>query len=106
MTIYSYAAKVIDSTITGSGYFGVASNSIQLIRSHASDCGIFGMNGKSILLHESPVTGNGTSPACATRGQLCGGVYATHKPHLRDGSTCGTSTGNKRAPTWGVCSSD
>lgn len=105
VTIYSYTLKVLDSTITDAGWFGLDSVSVTLIRSHVSGCGLFGVKSKSMRLVDSTVVDNATSAKCSTPGQLCGDLYSEHKPHLRN-STCGLSRGSKRTPTYRICTND
>lgn len=81
--------RIIDSTITGHGYIGVRTNKLKLVG--------------------STVTGNGTSPDCASSPN-CADLFISRKPKLKS-STCGRSQTLPNDPTpgclgWCICTND
>jgi len=105
VTIYSYHATLTDSTVSGSGRFGVFTNRVKMLRSHVTGCGIFGVTAaKNLRLVDSSATGSGTASACGPT-RPCGDLASPQRAPRLKNSTCERSVRDV-GQSWGVCSLD
>jgi len=104
--------SLIDSTIDGSGVYGVDGNNggVSLVNSVVSNSGGLGIRAKSVRLKDSSVTGTGAVPDHNYPPNI--DLDTLKKPGLHN-STCGKSWGKRpphhptgTAATWGVCTND
>jgi hypothetical protein len=104
--------SLIDSTVDGSGVYGVDGNrgQVSLSNSVVSNSGGLGILAKSVRLRDSSATGTGAVPNNSYPPNI---DLLTEKTPKLHNSTCGKSWG-KRPPhhptgpaaTWGVCTND
>jgi hypothetical protein len=101
--------KLVDSTIDGSGVYGIIASQVTMTDSSVSNSGGVGVIAKAVTLKHSSVTGTGSLPQYLPANT---DLHTQKKPKLLRDSTCGKSWATPppndagTGSSWGVCAND